>query len=406
MVDTRRALGALVEGHMIQANSGTDRALTILLHAVFFFSGVATVIIGQVLPFIGLRFQLDDLQLGYLFPAQFLGSITGTVVTNWLGRQGRLIPASAVGGFLMAIGLAMLNLGSYELVLAAFVVNGLGIGLTLPAINVLTLERNPENSASALNFLNFFWGLGAIASKPLVDFTVQGTSLFTTTLLLSAPLIVLSIAILVTPKPTEASLKPKSENDEAHTPIWSTPLAWAIALFAFIHVGFETGMGGWLTTYADRVEGSTTARLVTPTFLFFLFFVIGRGIAPAFFRYLDENKVIFLNLLIILAGLALVLTASESVQLGLGGALCGLGTSSVFPTNVSRFSKAFGYEAMRRATPLFLSGTLGATAVTWLIGFLSQRFGDLRSGMYVLVVSIILLILIQTALGFRQRQRR
>jgi fucose permease len=376
-----------------------ETALTVLLHAVFFVSGIATVLIGQVLPYVAARFQLDDLQLGYLFPAQFAGSLTGTLMTNWLGRQGRLIPASAAGGLLMAIGIAMLNLGSYELVLAAFLVNGLGIGLTLPAINVLILERDPARSGSALNFLNFFWGLGAIVSKPLTDFTAQGTSLFITTLCLSAPLVILSIAIIVLPTQGEAKVKPGGLSSEKLTPIWTNPLAWAIALFGFIHVGFESGIGGWLTTYTERIEGPSATRLITPTFLFFLLFVIGRGIAPAFFRYLDENKVIFISLLVILAGLSLILTATGSLQLGLGGALCGLGTSSVFPTNISRFSKAFGSEAMRRATPLFLCGTLGATTITWLIGFLSQRLGDLRSGMYVLALSIVLLIMLQAVLS-------
>lgn len=379
-----------------------DKPLIVLLHAVFFFSGIATVIIGQVLPILAARFELNDLQLGYFFPAQFAGSLTGTLMTNWLGRQGRLIPASVAGGFLMAAGLAMLNLGSYELVLAAFLVNGLGIGLTLPAINVLILERNPENSGSALNFLNFFWGVGAIVSKPLTDFTVSGSSLLLTTALLTIPVAILSAALLLMPKQAEARISRK-ENAQDLTPIWTSPLAWGIALFAFIHVGFETGMGGWLTTFADRVEASAEARLITPTFLYFLFFVIGRGIAPAFFRYLNENQVILISLLVILAGLALVLTATENLQLGLGAVLCGLGTSSVFPTNVSRFSKAFGADAMRRATPLFLSGTLGATAITWLIGFLSERLGDLRSGMYVLAVSTILLIVIQSILTLRQR---
>ena len=39
--------------------------------------------------------------------------------------------------------------------------------------------------------------------------------------------------------------------------------------------------------------------------------------------------------------------------LTIGASLCGIGTSSVFPTNVARFSKTFGSDAMRRATPLF-----------------------------------------------------
>lgn len=386
--------------------AANDKTLTILLHAIFFLSGIATVIIGQVLPILSAKFQLNDLQLGYFFPAQFAGSITGTLMTNWLGRQGRLIPASAIGALLMAVGIAMLSLGLYELVLAAFLVNGLGIGLTLPAINVLILERNPATSAADLNFLNFFWGLGAILSKPLVDFTAQGTSLAVTTIVLTAPLAILSVAVLILPSPAETRVTSyKSAAADDLTPIWSNPLAWAIALFGFIHVGFESGMGGWLTTFADRVEASETVQFLSPTFLYFLFFVIGRGIAPAFFRYLNENNVIFISLFVILAGLVLVLTAAASLQLSLGAILCGLGTSSVFPTNVSRFSKAFGHEAMRRATPLFLSGTLGATAVTWLIGFVSERTGDLRSGMYILAASIILLIILQTILSIAQRKK-
>ena len=382
-----------------------DKVLTILLHAVFFFSGIATVIIGQVLPVLATRFELNDLQLGYFFPAQFAGSLTGTLMTNWLGRRGRLIPASAVGGLLMSIGIAMLNLGSYELVLAAFLVNGLGIGLTLPAINVLILERNPATSAADLNFLNFFWGLGAILSKPLVDLTAQGTSLMLTTIVLTAPLAVLSLAVFILPSPAETRVtSSKSSAADDLTPIWSNPLAWAIALFGFIHVGFESGMGGWLTTFADRVEGSETVPILSPTFLYFLFFVIGRGIAPAFFRYLNENNVILISLFVILAGVLLVLTATATLQLSLGAILCGLGTSAVFPTNVSRFSKAFGHAAMRRATPLFLSGTLGATAVTWLIGFVSERMGDLRSGMYMLAASIVLLIVLQSTLSLFSRK--
>jgi hypothetical protein len=37
-----------------------DKVLIILLHAVFFLSGVATVLIGQVLPFIAARQTVPD----------------------------------------------------------------------------------------------------------------------------------------------------------------------------------------------------------------------------------------------------------------------------------------------------------------------------------------------------------
>ena len=377
------------------------RRLDALLHFVFLLSGIATVLIGQVLPALSGKFDLNDLQSGYFFPAQFAGSLTGTILTNWFGRGGKLVLASAIGSGLMAAGMLMLNLGSYELVLFAFLINGLGIWLTLPAINVLILEREPENSAAALTFLNFFWGVGAIICKPFVDFTVRGESLLLTTGILAVPLALSAATLFLGPSKTEARVTSPAEGEASLIPIWSTPMAWGIAAFNFIHVGFESGMGGWLTTYTNRIEGGTAIHLVSPTFLFFLFFVIGRGIAPFFFRFLNENRMLLASLVTILIGLAVALTANEILQLSIGASLAGLGTSSVFPTNVSRFSKTFGADAMRRATPLFIAGTSGATVTTWLIGFLSNRTGSLHSGMLVLVVSIAVLVALQLLLSAR-----
>lgn len=384
-----------------------NRILDALLHIVFLLSGIATVLIGQVLPVLTAKFSLSDLESGYFFPAQFAGSLTGTLLTNWFGRKGRLVLASAIGSALMAAGMLMLNFGSYDLVLAAFLVNGLGVGLTLPALNVLVLERNPSRPAAALSFLNFFWGVGAIICKPFVDLTVNGDSLALTTVLLAVPLASAAVWMFATPSGGEARVDRPSEGESTLAPIWSNPIAWGIAAFNFIHVGFESGVGGWLTTYADRLEGGAVLHLISPTFLFYLFFVAGRAIAPIFFRFLDENRMLLASLVTILVGLAVALSADGLLQLSIGASLCGLGTSSIFPTNVSRFSKAFGADAMRRATPLFIAGTFGATVVTWLIGFLSERTGSLRSGMLVLVLSIAVLIALQIALAaYAGREKR
>jgi fucose permease len=187
--------------------------------------------------------------------------------------------------------------------------------------------------------------------------------------------------------------------------IWRMPIAWAIAFFNFIHVGFESGMGGWLTTYTGRVEGEPVIHWLSPTLLYFLFFVLGRGVAPLLFRFFNENQMLFLGLAFMLGGITLTLIAGTVVALGVGAAVAGFGTSWIFPTNISRFSKTFGPAANRRATPLFAAGTLGAAAVTWLIGFLSDKTGDLRSGMFVLGFSVVILILLQIALAIRGRTK-
>jgi fucose permease len=200
-----------------------------------------------------------------------------------------------------------------------------------------------------------------------------------------------------------AEASPGLPDEASNIPIWTMPLAWAIALFNFIHVGFESGMGGWLTTYTDRLANEHFTNWLSPTLLYFVFFVVGRGVAPAMFRFLNENKMLMGGLLTVLAGMILTVVAGTVLLLGIGAAIAGFGTSWIFPTNVSRFSKTFGPTATRRATPLFVCGTLGAASATWLIGFVSNQTGNLQYGMYVLVGSIVLLTMLQIGIAFRTR---
>lgn len=373
-----------------------------VLSALFLVSGSVTVLIGQLLPILAKQYQLNDLQLSFYFPAQFAGSLLGTFLTSRFARKNQFIAASFIGAVLMAFGMLLMNVNWFPVSLTAFLINGVGIGLTLPAINMTVLELSPENTASSLSFLNFFWGVGAIICKPFVDLSSRGSDITVTTTVLAAPLLI-AAAILYF-QPTRTIAVPASsgaETDEARTPIWTQPIAWAIALFNFIHVGYESGMGGWLTTYTDRLDETQMVRWLSPTLLYFLFFVLGRGLAPGLFRLLNENTMLVLGLLTVLIGMAFTVTATEVSMLAVGAAIAGFGTSWIFPTNVARFSRVFGTTASRRATPLFICGTLGAASSTWLIGFVSNQTGDLRLGMYVLVGSVVLLIVIQAWLGFR-----
>lgn len=387
---------------MSPERSEKPKLLLALLHIAFFVSGISTVLIGQVLPILLNKLSLNDAQASYFFTWQFSGSIIGTGLTNRFGKKGKFLTATILGCFFMALGIVLLNADSYQICLFGFFFNGIGIGLTLPSINMLTLEFNIERAGSALSILNFFWGIGAIISQPFIDFFTRGTNIFTPTLILSSVLALVGALIIFQPSGIERKNISAGANEEAEPPIWTRPLAWTIALFNFIHVGFESAMGGWLKTYTQRVEG--VSLWFPPIFLYFLFFVIGRGVAPVFFRFLNENKMIMLGLLAILGGMIILLSAESATFLSLGASLSGFGTSWIFPTNISRFSKIFGATATRRATPLFICGTFGSMFTTWLIGYVSSaNQNDLRSGMFVLLASVIFLIIVQSGLSFKKQ---
>lgn len=380
------------------------RPLKALLHIMFFLSGIATVLIGQVLPILARHFALNDLFLSLFFPAQFAGSLAGTFLTSRFARRNDYMTATMIGGVAMACGVMLMNVDSFSVCLIGFLVNGVGIGLTLPSINMMVLELNTDRPGPALSVLNFCWGLGAILSKPFVDLFSTLDTTGATTYVLAVPLLTASLLLLVLARDLRDPQTTAPDVDDGPADaIWTMPIAWAIALFNFIHVGFESGMGGWLTTYTDRVEGQPLVHWISPTLLYFSFFVIGRGVAPVLFRFFNENRMLLLGLTMVLAGTILTLTAGTVVVLSLGAAIAGFGTSWIFPTNVARFSKTFGPTASRRATPLFICGTLGAASSTWLIGFISNQSGNLRSGMYVLIFSVVLLISLQMILSKRLR---
>lgn len=385
-------------------NPKTVRNLQILLHIGFFISGITTILIGQVLPILANRFSLNDLQVSYFFPAQFVGSISGGFIYNYFGKRNKFLSSSLIGCVLMGIGILMLNLSSFELCLLGFFCNGIGVGMTLPSINMLTLELNPHRATSAVNILNFVWGVGAIACSLTVYSLSKSVGYLSISIVLAVILFLISIMLWQMPKGIEPKTVISDENsDDFSTPIWTNPIAWMIAFFNFIHVGFETGIGGWLPTYTERFEGQTVLWWLAPTFLYFLFFVVGRGVAPIFLRFMNENQMLFMGLLIILLGMGVLLFASDVLTLGLGASIAGFGTSSIFPTNMSRFTQTFGPSASRRAMPFFIAGTLGATFTTQIIGYTSNYFSNLRSGMFILLGSGIVLIILQTILHFQRK---
>lgn len=375
----------------------SSRNLIIFLRAGFILIGIITVLLGQILPILSLRLSLSDQESGYLFIGQFAGSLLGTLFYTRIVRKFGY-PKALFGGFcLMAFGCPGLNFDSWFWCAAAVSIYGIGIGLTIPAINMLVVELDREKSASALNTINFFWGVGAILCKPFIDRVGTSTSVAVPTIILSG--LLLSVGFLIAFSNYQEDSKQSDAGIGVALPIWTTATAWLIAIFNFIHIGVESSVGGWITTYQARLMQSSTRGWISAALVFFLMLVVGRGIAPVFFRFFRENTVLFGSLITMTGGIVLILLTESFGFLLAGAAVLGFGCSSVFPTNMSRFTKLFGSHATRNAMPIFVFGGLGGAFITWLVGFTSTTFDSLRTGFLVILTSCVLLIILQIILA-------
>lgn len=381
----------------------TDKLRTLKYYTLFafFVIGVVTVLLGQVLPVLATRLQLNDVESGTLLLAQFAGSAFGTLVIGRLARRQGFVVTTLVGLAAMIAGIPGLNFSEFYLCWLAIFVYGAGLGMTIPAINLLTIEMTPAPmQSSSINLINFAWGVGAICSQPFVARVSDGKSLVTVTVILVAALAILAVCFFAAAR--DLPHQRVNITDFIQSPIWRRPSAWLFILFGFFVIGIEAGLGGWLTTYSESIKDA--GHSLNATVVFFSFLVFGRGLAAFVSRRLSENVLLSICSVTLLIGIFLIVF-DESLAL-VGAAAAGLGTSAIFPTNMVRFTKAFGSTATQRAMPLFISGICGAASLSWLTGLVSTRYGSLRLGLGVLLVSSVFVVILHSAIALRFRTPR
>lgn len=364
----------------------------------FFVIGIVTVLLGQILPVLSARLDLSDAESGTLFLAQFSGSIIGTFSAQRVARRYGFTFSVLTGLFMIAAGLPGINAGSFPVCWISIFVYGSGLGVTIPGMNLLTMDRtDPHLRSSAVNLLNFCWGLGAIVSQPFVAAFSKDGSLVTVSVVLVIAMLILmagvvsSVRDLKQTKAVEAGAR-----SPAQVHIWRNPSAWLFVGFSFFVVGIEGGLGGWLTTYSEvlKLSGVNTVNL---TVVYFTFFVVGRGLAAIVARRISENVLIFACSLILIVGVAIIVSSEFLVVLG--AAVAGLGSSALFPTHMVRFTRVYGPSATLQAAPIFIAGTTGAAIVSSLIGFISSSVGSLRAGIAAVLVSGVLVLVLHLAIN-------
>jgi len=367
------------------------RNLLILLFAGFVLSGVATTIVGPMLPVFIQRWSLDDGQAGLFSSIQFLAALGGTVVSSIVATWWGYRPALVVGYALMGGGLAALNSYSHATALAATAAFGLGYGLITPGSNLFVAELGGAKSASLLNLLNFSWGAGAMACSPLIAVALKrnGLPILLESFAVWGAIIVLGLLFV--------SIDGQTHEQNPNTAKTSVPsigmnITIALAALFFIYVAMENGIGIWSAEYAKRLAHGITAMTTLAPMFFYAGLTSGRAGATLVLRLHSERKIV-LGALSLAAAATAMLIASRSLPIATGAIfLAGLGCSSIYPIYIAWLSRWYGPRAKKIGGILFAIASLGGSAGPGLIGAVSQYSGNLRIGLLVPFVSALVMI--------------
>jgi len=347
-------------------------------------------ITGPTLPALAAQTQALLGSLGQLFLWGAIGGAVGTVLggrlfDRWRGHT-LLGVAQMVSGLLMLFMPFMPSLG-WLLALAA--VKGVMDGTVNNGVNTLLVWTHREKVSPYMNGLHFCFGLGAFLSPLLVAQVVDiagayrwvyvGLGVFT----MVAGLRMITMA--GSPKADHPAEREPGAAQARHVPY---SVAVAAALFLFFYVGSEIAFGGWVYTYAVKLNLASTVQAAYLNSGFWLAFTIGRLLSvPLATRFTPRQLITaallgclgFMGLLYVFAGSTAVLWVAA-----LGAGFC---MAPVYP---SGFTLAVhGLKLTGRASGIILLGdSFGGMVLPWLVGQVLGAAGP-RALVYLVLGSLV-----------------
>jgi MFS transporter, FHS family, glucose/mannose:H+ symporter len=375
------------------------RILTAAAHAAFVPIGVVTVLLGPMLPWLSARWSLDYTQAGSLFTAQFAASTLGVALSGILIARRGFRFAITAGLLAMAAAVAALPHGSRLLGWVCVASYGFGLGLSIPAANLLVAEVNPRRRSAALNLLNFSWSTGAVACPFLVAAAVRRGEMVVFLSLLAAGTLVVAAGVAATSAfaADPATAIAHGEKKPRPTIEWSESSMLVLGALFALYVGTENAVGGWVASYAKSLRHAPGALAVmTPSF-FYAALLVGRWVAPLVLRAIDDIKVARAGILLACVGIGGLISTGTLSGIMVSASIAGLGLAAVYPITISLLARQFGTAATRVGSIMFAMANLGGASLPWLVGYFSTRFGAIKTGLVVPLAAAVLMFMLYFA---------
>ena len=367
--------------------------------AAFVALGLVLGALGPTLP--GLADNTQSLLSGisFLFTARSFGYLLGSFQGGRLYDRipGHPVMAGVLG--VMAVMMALVPLMSQLWLLAVvLLLSGIAEGTLDVGVNTLLIWVHRERVSPFMNALHFFFGVGAFLSPIVVARVVLATGdLAWAYWVLSFSIVPVAVWLLCLRSPEAPVQADDGANGKA-----STALIVLIALFFFLSVGAEAGMGGWVFTYVTELGLAGTATAAYLNAAFWGSFTLGRLLGIPIAARLRPSAILFGNLMLCLAGVGVMLfwpVSTAAVWLGVVG--IGLSIGPLFATTMSFAGRLMTITG--KVTGGFFVGVgAGSMALPWLIGQLFESVGP-RVMVWTILAAVVLAIAVFLAMMLLSR---
>jgi len=387
--------------------ANSKRLVLILACLVFFALGGVTAALGPALPDLADNASVELAVIGSLFTGVFLGALVAQMaagpLTDRLG-QPRVI---TLGVIILSAGTFLLTFSrSLPLTLGFAFLAGLGHGAVDLAGNVWIARVFNTRSLSALNLLNFFFGLGAFAGPAAASLSLRAWGSALPALWISAgiPLALIPFLIKAGNEPPTPLRAPSEAAGSPPRGLYASPVLWALGLVVLIYVGTENGIGGWTTTYMQRTTPLPveTAALVTAGF--WLALTAGRMASTALGLRVSPRTLLSVSLLGSVCGGALLVFGRGNITLTTAAVLwTGFCFGPVYPTVMAILTSIFHTSPGKAVGVAASMGSVGGMLLPWLQGILLESSADGAASALFSAAGPLLMVVLVTVLLSRLR---
>ncbi|AVM22629.1 MFS transporter [Bacillus pumilus] len=365
----------------------------------YFFIGTIHVFFGSLTPYLLSSYDKGPGELSSLIFFQFIGFLTGVLLSPILVRK-KGYGAVLTMGLLLMIGSLLLGLlvpGWTTLVLAGFFLgSGAGSLETTAGAYVISMA----NSAKRISIMEVFFGLGALIFPLVILLTVtEQTWHFVFLFQVGALTFFLMLWIAFMNKLPRGQMAPPSKVMKKPSLLVDRNNRMIVVLmicFAFFYAGIETNFANFLPSIMLEKGGDHWGLFAVSTF--WTAIVIGRTIIARKadqlhpLRFLKLSAALMILLLVIFA-----LTTHIAAQLILIFFI-GLCAAGMFPIALTA-SALMIENAIDEATSYFIAAaSLGGACLSFLIGF-SLEWAGAASAVFVFAFLAVLLFAAATQMN-------
>ena len=307
------------------------------------------------------------------------GTYTVTAVSTAL-------TAAALFGFSVSKNLIWLCLFSIPL--------GIGAGAVDSALNNYVALHF---SASHMNFLHCFYGVGVSVSPYIMSFALLGGSWrggYRTAFIIQCVI----TAVIAFSRPLwKKSDKNFSEEEKSVTLSFAqmikTPCVKSDLVLFASSCAIECTCGAWSSTFLVESKGFSADVAAKTVAMYFVGLTLGRFLSGVLSSKISSWNLIKSGLIIVFSAIIVLLLPLKSTFAALGLFLLGLGIGPVYPNIMHLTPKNFGKDVSQSIIGLQMAvAYTGITAVPPIFGFLAQKFGMKLFAPFMLVLFVILAI--------------